>query len=444
MPLSKAEQIAEGQRRVDQGIVPRDTNPSNETIDQSPETTGPEDTGTEAVQFDQPQDRQAQKPNRIDPRQAIYDRFRADRVTNEAAEDVAELRAFANQGAPPEMLEQPQAEQQQPEQQSRQQQPEQQDQDKPLVISRMLKVRGQEIDPSTLSEQQLIGALQKGLAGDDYLNEARSKADEATAALQRVNTLMQQTEQRVRGPAAEHPGSETTGTPAPGQTDAIGEHPAEAAVDPWVDAVKQIAFEEPEKAAKTLQTIVEGIVAKGAKQGAKEQLYEDRKSDELARNKRMLEDFKTKHPDIASDPRAVAAVKTDVATMQYADLLALGFAETALPKVTDTQELARWHLHYRTEGAKVRPIGDLMEKAVTDFRTWKGSPAETPPESQPVAKPRVVVKLDRTERRETIPQQPNRSVSPRPDAGQPQQRDRSDVVAQMARTRAAPRGRVVA
>jgi hypothetical protein len=432
MPPSKAEQIAEAQGRIDRKEVPRDGNPSDGIIEQSAETTGPDDVGTEGNggirAQEQTEERQAPQV-RPDPRAEIAKRFSERRVRSEEADDVAELRAFANQGVPPEMTAQSEPEQQQTEQT-----------EQPLVVKRKVKVRGQELE---LSEEELLAAAQRGLAGDSYMDEARRKADEASSTLTRVNTLLQQTEQRVRGPAAEHPGSETTETPAPG-TEASGEHPAEEAVDPWVDAVKQLQFEAPEEAAKTLKTIVEGVVAKGAKQGAQETLREDRRRDELARNFKTLEDLKTKHPDIASDPKAVAAVKTDVAAMQYEDLKALGFTEAQLPNPTDQKELGRWHLHYRHEGAKVRPMNDLMETAVSDFRKWKGTPAETPQDQIPTAKPRVEVKVDRTQRRETIPQQPNRSVTPRADQGQPQQRSRSEVVAAMARRRAEPRGRVVA
>lgn len=438
MPLSKAEQIAEGQQRVSQGVVPKDGNPREDAIEQSPETTGPDDVVEASAprHQEEPQERQPERPTRIDPRDEIAKRFRAERHTNEAAEDAAQLREFANQGVPPEMLAEPEQTTQQPE-------PRQAEEPPPLVISRPLKVRGKEIDPSTLTQDQLIDALQKGLAGDDYLNEARSKADEAASALTRVNTLLQETEQRVRAPAAVHPGSETTGTPAPGTTDPAAVHPGADAVDPRiVEAVKQLQFEEPETAARSLQTIVEGIVEAKARPVAHEALRADRRADELARNHKTLEDFKNDNPDIATDPRAVAAIKQDIATMQYEDLKALGFTDQQLPNQADQKELGRWHAHYRSEGAKVRPMSTLMETAVTGFREWhKGTPAETP--AEPVqAKPRVVVKLDRTERRETIPQQPNRSVAPRPDTAQSQPRDRSSVVADMVAARQRPRQRV--
>ena len=367
------------------------------------------------------------KPTRVDRRAEIVAGFREHRETSDAADDVAELRQFAHDGVPPEMVreEEPEAGTVEPEAE-----PEPEARPQP-VLNRKVKVRGQEIDLSTLSEEQIVAAIQKGIAGDSYLDEARSKADQASAALERVNTLLaQQGTQGVRGPGAEHPGTETT--KPEGTTDP--EHPE---VDPYESVVNKIAFEDPKEAAKSLRALVEGANDPRRIQPVVTQaLQQTRADDELARSKAMRDRFAAERKDIAEDPLAVAVLQQDIAGRQYQDLKALGFEDHQLPKTRE--EIAKWHLHYRGEGMRVRSMETLFNESIAKYDEWKGGPK--PAETNRQAPPRIAATIDRTERRARLPQQPTRTAVPqRTNAEQPQQRDRSAVVQEMIAARKAPR-----
>lgn len=423
MSLSQPEQIKEATGR---GTREQD-GPESTPRDIVPEVTA-ETTTEEAAPVAAVRDAETPPPppdrRRVDPRDAIVARFREGRETDESESDAAEIRRFANQGLPPEMVEPPEPElevEPEPEPET-------------VAPRRRVKVRGQEIE---LTDEELIAAAQKGLAGDSYFEEGRRTADEAKQALDRVNVLLRQTEQGLRTPAAEHPGDQTAEPEARGAP----EHPE---VDPFVDAVKQIAYEEPEKAGATLRALVENVVRAGTKPATQEVLRETRQSDELARSRAAMTASIGKHQDIAQDPMAIAAIQHQIAVDQLEDLKALGIEESALPKTRD--EIGRWHLFYRAEGMKVTPMAQLFTDAIDRFQKWKGGTAE-PPVADPTRRvgPRVEVSIDRTQRRANIPQQPTRAVAPRPDSRQPTPpQDRSAVVQRMMEQRAKTRGRVVA
>jgi hypothetical protein len=105
------------------------------------------------------------------------------------------------------------------------------------------------------------------------------------------------------------------------------------------------------------------------------------------------------------------------------------------------------HRWYRAEGFQVRTPADLLERATGDFLEWRGVKKKDEPvdPATPKAAPRIEVTVERTQRRQTIPQQPDRAVAARTPA-QPtppvSEADRSAIVQEMLRRRNLPRGRV--
>ncbi len=170
-------------------------------------------------------------------------------------------------------------------------------------------------------------------------------------------------------------------------------------------------------------------------------------ADEATRSQRALQDFRAQNPDIANDARASAAVERDLYDLQVEDMKGLGVDETKLP--TSPREIADWHRWYRANGYAVKSVPDLLTTAIDRFNEWRKPAAVVTPAPPPipdVRTPAVQDSDDRLARRANVPQQPTRTVAPRPDAQSqpPPQRDRSDIVREMIMNRGRPRGRVVA
>jgi hypothetical protein len=159
---------------------------------------------------------------------------------------------------------------------------------------------------------------------------------------------------------------------------------------------------------------------------------------DIARVQVVLKTFSDANPDIANDPIAAQAIEQFVYRRTRAEIEKLGDVDAdKIPQ--NPAELANWHRFYRINGRSVSNPEALLEGARGDYLKWKGvSP-------QPVAQatrgaPRVVVNVDRTERRAAIPNSPTRSMAPRSDAQarQPQGKSRSDVIMAMRKQRGQP------
>ena len=428
MPITKEAQIAEAAQRGN-ALEGHDAN-----ADLPADTTRPEAEDAVVTPGGAPHEDavtpRALPQRRVDPRDAIAKRFQETRATGEDAAGADDIRAFTNEGMPPELLEAEAADRAAAEAGETGDAPVVPEEPAAPAAKRKLTVRGKDVE---LTDEELLAAAQRGLAGDSYFDEGRRIADEAKARLERVDLLLRQTEQGVRAPAGEHPASETAETRAPDDS----EHPAE---NPFTELAKTLAYETPEVAGAKLQEVMENMINGSVPKVTKEQLDAERERDELARSRKTLHDVMGENPEIAQDPMAVAAIKTTIARMQLDDIRALGVDEAVLPKTE--AEAGQWHLWYRANGMKVRPMDEILKQGVQSFKTWKGGGAETPPAGGK-GSPRVVLSDERTRRRQSIQQQPTRTVTPRPDVSQSQQpRDRSTVVQAMAAARNKPRGKV--
>ncbi len=455
---SKAEQEAEGanreaiaaqqQRQGIRAATPEEIAAAGDGVDDTSRSELPpqqrlQDPG------DQPAERAAPPTPRVDQKRAdIVSRFRQDRTTQVSDRD--EISDFARSGLPqdfahpvPDLAAEEAPVVADPEETPQVATPQAQP---PQPKKVKVKVRGQEME---ITEDEYHAAAQKALAADNYLDEARSKLDQVDALLRDTRTRAQHP-----GQPSEHPAGQNTvqpGEPEPHQP----VEPQQPEDDPLDKAIEAIQYGDPAEAKTLLNNTIERRAEQVASKVVTNTLQSQKVADEIGRSKAVLEDFKAQHPELASDPRARAAMEATVYELQIEDLKELGVdpsqIKTQTGRVTPA-DIAQAHLWYRVNGYKVRSPAVLLQKAHTDFLEWKGTPnadgGEVDPNPQPPVPPRVEVRVDRDQRRQAIPTQPSRSAAPqRPGAPVqtvPQTRDRSQIVADMQAKRARPRGQVTA
>jgi hypothetical protein len=271
--------------------------------------------------------------------------------------------------------------------------------------TRRVIVRGQEI---TLTDSELIAAAQKGLAaqsyGDEALAESRRMLDEVKRERAALEALRNGTYQQTEEPP-----------PAFNQRAESG--------DTLDDLVQELQFGTDPAVAKA--KLRDAIAA---------QAQADRENLELERSKTALAAFTAKNPALSRDTAAMAVMETLVHHAFEADLRALNFDLSQFP---DPHARATLHLKMRANGHAVRPIGQIFDEAKQSYERWRdGAPAPRPPaEDEQLLRrgePRVIVNVDRSERRRGIPTQPPRSAHPMrmaepvtPDANQIEKRSQA-------------------
>lgn len=381
-------------------------------------------------------------------RDDIVKRFREQRAAQEQDSD-EDLRAFNQEGMPPEFTDQishepviePDDDQPKPVV-AKQDDPDAEDDGEQVYV---IKVRGKEIELTETQLEQLAAQVdgpgttvekaQMAVAGADYLREAR----ETLAEVKRVRDDI--TAQRA-SPVTTHPGGQN-GAQKTEQTDTTGDiaHPD----DPFAKAVEAIQFGQPEEAARILREAVTTTTATQAKGVSEDAITEQLMRREADRAERIGKAFEAAHPDLAKDEFSREAIINRCVRLQHQDLVKLageiGIDPATVPK--NAAEIQHWHRFYRAKNLNVRDPEVLLNQAKDDFVTWRGAEPK-PPAAQEVTreKPRVEITLERRTRRAAIPQQPSRTVSPKPDQRQqqaPVRQDRSDIVQQMIASRKAPR-----
>lgn len=415
MALSKAEQDQEAKSRDadDAGLAA-----SNRDLVDDAAVPGDEATKSARQpepEGDTPRPAPVVKNKNDDARNDIVSRFREKRSTD-VDEDAAEIQKFVREGMPPE-LDELEAEE-----------AESADEVAPPVKHK-LKVRGKEVE---LTQEELVAAAQKSLAGEDYLEEGRKVFDDAKKLADEIQATR-------TGLTGKHPAGEKSATEGE-TTEAESEHPA----NPLKKFVEDLQYgADPDQVAQSLDQILD----QKAEQKSKQTLASQRVNDEMARSKKVLTDFQNaeENADIAKDPLANAVIERKLYDLQMDDLKALGVDETVmraqLGRNPGPADVANWHLFYRAEGFSVRPVGDLLKQATTEYKAWKGNGVDDKPSGETG---KVEVVIDRTTRRAAIPQQPTRSSAPkRPSGARPTEPDRSSIVQNMIAQRQKPRGSVI-
>ena len=275
-----------------------------------------------------------------------------------------------------------------------------------------VKVRGEERE---LTEEEVLAAAQKALAGDDYLNEARQ--------------ILETTKRVVV--SRQHPDAPEPATTANEQNEPDDrQHPGDAIES----LVNDLQYGDPKDAGEKLRTTIAEIATNAVKQAT----VTDRVQQDVANDMRAHDDFVKKHSDLASDPIATAVIREGLMNGYREDLLKIGVPEENIP--SDPTVLANHHRHYKLQGQPVRQVAQLLNQAAETLQNWRGGTPRTEATSQPPSEPRVEVSLNRDDRRRAIPQQPTRAnVQPAMNASpQSAPKSRHDAVraAQLARGQA--------
>lgn len=434
---SKAEQIAEATNRANGGPAPGETAQALEALSIA-DDGAPLDPGGGPPRAT-PGDGDTVRPlpparGQFDDRRAdIVARFRTDR--NAAADDQRDdISEFTRSGMPPEFAQPNAAVIDEPAPDAGLD-----DDGADAIVAdapprkHKLIVRGQNVE---LTDEELIAKAQIALAGDSYLDEARTKLNE-------VNELHRSVTNRAprAAPDGEHPAApQHAQTAEPGAIEGDDpQHPE----DPFAKLIETLQFGDPGEAKSLLQNTIAGE-SKLAVRSALEQV---RLEDEGARTAKVLKDFEGQHPELAQDKKARAAIESEVLDIQIADIKALGVDPAQLrpdglpPTAGDIAVAHRW---YRAKGFKVTPPGEMLETATANFLEWRGIKPNEPAVVSQQGQPHVDLTIDRSTRRATVPQQPSRAAAPRQNTQQPPPapRDRSAIVQSMIAKRAAPRGKV--
>lgn len=277
--------------------------------------------------------------------------------------------------------------------------------DEPRKIK--VKVRHQERE---LTEDELIAAAQKTLAGDEYLEEARKLLEDA----------------KQLAPSRPH---------QDGDDAANTDRQAEEAADPSHQTDEQLAerlqFGLPEEAAEVIKQLRKsGTTDPGEIQRA---VYDSQRNVDVTKATRAYEKFVSANGDLVKDPIAHAAMEAAFYNGVRTDLRKLGYTDEQLP--TATAKLVEAHRFHRIQGQDVRDTAALLEDSkltVEKFRGAKSGDDEPAPGAR--KDNTVAVRVDRSERRAGIPLQPARSALPAASNTQPQpvQNARKAAVQKMA------------
>lgn len=303
-----------------------------------------------------------------------------------------------------------------------------------------IKVHGEERE---VALDDLIAKAQIAYASDNILDAAKTR-------LKEIDDLLAVTRNQV--PRADQPGQhqpDANATQAadadPGQ-DAAAQHQGDEQLRQLIETLQ---FGDPAEASRLLEDTIQQRAQAAVSPAVEASLRNQRLRDEAARTAKVLTDFRAQNPELAEDKMASAAMEARVMDLQVEDLKALGIDPSKIPTPTGVVtpgDIATAHRFYRAEGFSVRSPATMLETAKNDVLQWMGKNEGKAPDPAPKAEPRVDLTVDRTQRRQAIPQQPSRTGTPKPDAQQQrpaQARDRSDIVAGMIAARNKPRNRVV-
>jgi hypothetical protein len=322
-----------------------------------------------------------------DPRAAIAARFKKVRVDKEpgidATGDFNDPSQTYGQVA---KTEEPQVDEQQPTQQ-----------EPPAPAKRKLKVNGQEKE---YTDEEVIALAQKAAAGDDYLEQAKQRFNEARQVLEttRVHVSRQNPAEEPATPATETDDG-TTGQQNP--------------ADPLKEAIEQIQYGDPDKAKEVLGKTIAEVATAAVKQVS----WEDRVQADVNADLRAHDEFVKKNPELASDEIAHAVIKDQLLKGYADDLRKIGVPDDNIP--SDPAKLANEHRRQKLQGASVRSVAQLLDNGAARYLERIGKPRQETAPTKPANPDRVQVNLNRDDRRRAIPQQPQRAnVQPVPPAAQ--------------------------
>jgi hypothetical protein len=449
MPPSKTEQVVEAAARAAAGVNPAEGLQATEVIDDGPRgDPGSAEPARAPIKTDAEGGAiPPQPPPFISKRAEIIARYSKDR----AAEPVDnELAGLAQEGAIPlELRSQPiEAEpESEPAPAEGELQPESepaetQAQEPPAPRKIKVKVHGQEME---LTEDELVARAQIALASENILEEAKSLKKGLQDQIDQVSRLKGNAANQQQQPAgAQSPEQQQPSTsPEGGQPNQDGR---------VRELIEKMQYGDPDEAEQLLRQTIEERVLAAVQPAVQNEMLAERFRGEGARTAKVLADFKDQHADLAGDPFSEAAIQTRLFQLQVEDIRNLGVdpAQIQTPDGSPVTpgHIAQAHAYYRAKGFSVRAPEVMLNQAANDVQTWLKSknpqPADPAPSHDGKVAPRVEVTVERQQRRQAIPQSPDRAAAPR----QPvqtqvaQPRDRSDIVRAMGEKRSLPRGKV--
>lgn len=267
-----------------------------------------------------------------------------------------------------------------------------------------LTIRGK---PVEMSEDEVIARAQKVEAADSYLEESRE-------LLQEAKTIKAERS----GRATQHPEGDDR-TREDGQdldpSDRQTRHPG---LD-LKSVIEKIQFGDPDEAAAALAEAIQQTSTQAATQAANEGHVTRLIKNDLTKSQADLKAFRDANPELNSDENAALLIEQQVYKIYREEIEALGVVEKEnIP--TNPKDLADWHRYYRINGLNVSKTSDILNKAKDSYTAWRGDSPQGKQAAKPSKDaPRIAVNVDRTERRQAIPQQPTRAVAPRRDATPP-------------------------
>jgi hypothetical protein len=276
-----------------------------------------------------------------------------------------------------------------------------------------LIVRGKEI---WLTDAEILARAAQVEAADSYLQESKDLLAEARDIRNKA---------KRSGQDPQHPEDQTGAQDDDLNLDA---DPARQHPDELEQAIEEIQFGDPKDAAKKIRKVIT--------QTTSEARLAELHTQDLERSRTALQRFMGQNPDLAKDEVANAAMELYMYDIYREDLTKLGTAPADIP--TDKNALANLHRTIRLKGHPVRTIEQALEDAKSKFNEYRGVKPKPTPQPQPQnGKARIEVNVDRTARREVIPNQPTRAVAPRPDATRQATttRSRSQIVMDMRKQR---------
>jgi hypothetical protein len=272
-------------------------------------------------------------------------------------------------------------------------QQEQQEQTRTEPPKIKVKVRHEERE---LTQDELIAAAQKTLAGDGYLEEARKLLEDA---------------KQVASSRPHQGGEDPAKTNE--QTGETGDQSHQTEDDRAL--AERLQFGSPDEAAEVIKQLRKSgttdpqVIARA--------VYDSQRTTDLAKAKRSYDKFVQDNEALVNDPIAHAGMEAAYYDGLRKDLRNLGYTDDQLPKATE--KLVEAHRFHRIQGQDVRDTAALLEESKQAVEKFRGAKSGEQPPAQRKDNS-VTVRVDRSERRAGIPQQPARSALPNSSSTQPQ------------------------
>ncbi len=266
---------------------------------------------------------------------------------------------------------------------------------------------------------------------------SRHRLDQANEILRNANPRPQES----RGAPGSPPNPEERRTAD--DTEPVPE-PSAAQPGKFRRLIEDIQFgRDPDAVAAQLQEAVNEAASNVATSAAQRVSVEERFRQDHAHTIRAYETMKAAEPALFADPNAEAVMSRMMFDGYRQDLRASGMPDDQIP--TNNAQLVDLHRLSRIQGKSgIRSAAQLLGDVKQGYVEWRGgtpakpaaAPADPAAPASPAPRPVPRVVVNRDERRQAIPTQPQRaSAPPPPPAQSPQPQTREQKLAKMRAAR---------